>query len=318
MGSYGRVSKSTSTSVILLIFQTVIVPIFLVIFVGYAFQRLGAIETKAVSDVVLHILTPCLVFTSITGASWAGGDWLKVSALAAATTFTLIILSWIIARAIHLNRELAVAFVLSTSFMNAGNFGLPLSLLAFGDKGLGFAVVFFVATAILMFTVGAFVACSSRGGFKQALANLIRLPLIYALVAAVLVKIIGLSPPQFVMQAANLMSQAAIPTMLVLLGMDLASSGIQWSNSARWRLVTLSAGLKLLFPVLFVSVAADLIGLVGLSAKITVLQASMPTAVFVTLLTLKFGGDSSFATSVILLSTLISIGTLTLLLFFMI
>ena len=305
---------SSNLGVVAVILETVIVPIFLVIIAGYVFQKLTSMETATLSHVVLHILTPCLVFTSIVTASSVGSEWLKICALVVATTFTLILLSWIIAKSFRLSKDMTTAFVLSTSFVNAGNYGLPLSLFAFGEKGLAFAVIFFVVSILLIFTVGVLVASGGRCGFKQGLKSVIRLPLIYAICAGVVVRLTSANLPEPVMRAANLMSQAAIPVMLVLLGMELACSGIDWSLSPRMGLVALSSGIKLLFPMLFVGIVAELIGLVGIAGNVTILQASMPTAVFATLLALKFGGDSRFVTNTVVFSTLISIVTLTFLL----
>ena len=236
--------------------------------------------------------------------------------VATASTLALIVLSWMIARGLRLGRELAAAFVLSTSFVNAGNYGLPLSLFAFGEKGLELAVVVFVVTSILMFTVGVFIACNGGGGLRQAARSAVRLPLIYAVVAAVTVKLTGVVVPQPIFQGVDLMSQAAIPAMLIVLGMELACSDFHQSL-ANWKLVSLSSVIKLLFPILLVVLVSEAIGLEGLARNVTLIQASMPTAVFIVILTVKFGGDSRFVTSAVVLSTMVSIATLTLLLSFM-
>jgi predicted permease len=293
--------------------QAVILPVFIVIAVGFILQKLMAIEAVSISNIVLHVFTPCLIFTSIIGSSLGSNDWWKISLLAVASTIALVALSWTIARGLHLSRELATAFVLSTSFVNAGNYGLPLSLFAFGEKGLEIAVIFFVATFVLVFTLGVFIACS-RGGVREAVKSIVRLPLTYALLAAIAVRFSGVVVPQPVLQGVNLMSQAAIPAMLIVLGMELARSNSQ--QLVNWKLVGLSSAIKLLLPMLLVAVISDAIGLGGIARDVTLVQASTPTAVFAVILTVKFGGDSRFVTSAIVLSTLASILTLTLLLSF--
>jgi hypothetical protein len=222
--------------------QAVILPVFIVIAVGFILRKLIAIETVSISNVVLHVFTPCLVFTSIMGSSLGSNDWWKVSVIAIASTLVLIVLSWTIARVLGLGRELATAFILSTSFVNAGNYGLPLSLFAFGERGLELAVVFFVVTFVLVFTLGVFIACNSRGGVRQAVNSVVRLPLTYALLAAVVVRFSGFVVPQPVLQGVNLMSQATIPSMLIVLGMELARSNFQ--QVVNWKLVSLSSAIK--------------------------------------------------------------------------
>ena len=307
-----------TSGIILQILQSIIVPVFVVASVGFIIQRVTSIETSSISNVVLHAFTPCLVFTSILNSSFIANEWLKVSVVALVSTLALIVVSWATAKTLGLSGKLTTAFVLSTSFVNSGNYGLPLSLFGFGEKGLESAVIFFVVTLLLMFTLGVFVASNGRGGLKQAVNNLLRLPLMYTIFVALAVRLSGVSVPQPVLQGVNLMSQAAIPTLLVLLGMDLARSRFKRSHSINWKLVSLSSTIKLLFPILFVSLLAESIGLGGVAGKVTLVQASMPTGVFMMLITLKFGGDSHFVTSAIVVSTLVSILTLTLLLSFLI
>jgi predicted permease len=261
------------------------------------------------------VFAPCLVFIAIIGSSTGSGDWWKVSVIAIASTQVLVALSAAVARALRLSRELATAFVLSTSFVNAGNYGLPVSLFAFGERGLELAVIFFVVTFVLVFTLGVFIACNSRGGVREAVKSIVRLPLTYALLAAVVVRFSGVVVPQPILQGVNLMSQATIPSMLIVLGMELARSNFH--ELFNWRLAGLSSIIKLLFPILLVAVISKMIGLGGIARNVALVQASTPTAVFAVILTVKFGGDSRFATSAIILSTVASILTLTLLLSFL-
>jgi hypothetical protein len=206
---------------------------------------------------------------------------------------------------------------MSISFVNAGNYGLPLILFAFGEDGLGLAVIFFIVNLLLMFTVGVFIASHGKRGFSDSVNSVIRLPLIYALLAAVALKLAGITVPQPILGTVDFMGQAAIPSMLIMLGLELGRSRFQRSQLASWKLMALSTTIKLLFPIIFVSLFSHLIELEGLATKVSILQASMPTAVMVAILTTEFGGDSHFATNTILLSTIASIVTLTLLMSFL-
>ena len=111
------------------------------------------------------------------------------------------------------------------------------------------------------------------------------------------------------------MGQAAIPAMLIVLGMELAQPALR-TKAIEWPLVSLSSVLRLLFPIIPVVLLSSLIGLGGLARNVTLVQACMPTAVLSVILTVKYKGNSHFVTSVIILSTLASAVTLTLLLSF--
>jgi hypothetical protein len=228
----------------------------------------------------------------------------------------MICVSWSIGTALRLDQMSMSAFILATSLVNTGNFGLPVNLLAFGQTGLELAVVYYVVSSILTYTLGVFVASHGTQGLKESLTKVVRLPHIYAVLVAFAVKLIGIGIPDPVYQPVNLMAQAAIPAMLVVLGMELAQPSL-YSNSANWPLVSLSSALKLLFPIIPVVLLSSLIGLGGLARDVTLVQACMPTAILAVIFTVKFKGNSQFVTNVIMVATLASVATMTLLLSFM-
>lgn len=304
-----------TVAVIAQILETVIVPVFIVIAAGFLLQKLAPVEsTASVSSIILHTFTPCLVFISIISSSFESDAWWKICFIAIVSILALVVLSWAVSKALRLTKKSTAAFVLSTSFLNAGNYGLPLTLFAFGEKGLALAVIFFVASSLLTFTVGVFVASQGSHGLRESVKNVVRLPLIYSILAAAAVRLSGFTIPKPILQGVGLMGQAAIPAMLIVLGMELARSTFRESSSKDWTLIGFSSVIKLLFPILFVSLLSGMIGLTGLAGKVALVQASMPTAVFVVIITLKYGGNSRFVTNAVVVSTLASVVTLTLLL----
>ena len=76
-------------------------------------------------------------------------------------------------------------------FPNSGNMGMPLCLFAFGDAGLGLAVVFFAVLATAQFTLGPAIAA---GGLD--LRQMARTPLFYAVALALLLQALGVELPR--------------------------------------------------------------------------------------------------------------------------
>ena len=306
---------AVTPALVLQILEKVIAPVFIIIAVGFLIQRLTSIENRSISDLILYIFTPCLVFTSIIQSSLGERTWASIALITIVTALAMMCVSWSIGKALHLDQKAMSAFVLSTSLVNTGNYGLPVNLLAFGQAGLELAVVYFVVSSVLSYTLGVFIASHGTQGLKESLRSVVRLPHIYAVLAAFAVKLFGIGLPDPIYQPINLMGQAAIPAMLVVLGMELAQPGLR-SNSTNWPLVSLSSAMKLLFPIIPVVLLSTLIGLGGLARDVTLVQACMPTAVLAVIFTVKFKGDSQFVTNVIIVATLASVVTLTLLLSF--
>ena len=93
------------------------------------------------------------------------------------------------------------ALVLSVAFLNAGNFGLSVILLSYGEAGLELATVFFVGTNLAINTLAAFFAARGNGGGRQALMQVFKLPSPYAFVLALLIRFLGVEPPYLLMRA---------------------------------------------------------------------------------------------------------------------
>lgn len=295
------------------ILEKVIAPVFIIIAVGALIERLTPIENKSLSDIILYVFTPCLVFVSIIQSSLGEIVWVDIALIATVTLLVMMIVSWSVGRALRLDQKSMSAFVLATSLVNTGNIGLSVNVLAFGQHGLELAVVYYVVSSVLSYTIGVFVASHGTQGLKQSLRSVLRLPHIYAVLAAFPVKFLRITIPDPIYQPINLIAQATIPAMLVVLGMELARP-VRRSHATDWLLVGLASAIKLAFPIIPVLLLSSLIGLRGLSRDVTLVQACMPTAILAVIFTVKFKGNSRFVTDVILVATLASVATITLLL----
>jgi predicted permease len=186
---------------------------------------------------------------------------------------------------------------------------LPLIQFAFGSEALANASVYFVTSAIIVYTVGVLIAASGGQGLKHALRGTVRVPALYALAAAGLIVILKVTPPLGVMRPVGMLSDAALPSMLLILGMQLKRA------VAPNRPVVVAAAVVLslfIAPILGIGLTS-LLGLTGSARSAAIVLASMPAAVVTTVLALEFDLDSSFVTSVVFVSTLLSPVTLVLL-----
>ncbi len=197
--------------------------------------------------------------------------------------------------------------MITTMFMNAGNYGLPLTSFAFGEQALAFASVFFVISAMLTNTVGIVIASSGSMSVLNAIKGLLKFPAIYALTLGVLFLQFSWKLPSGLDRTVTLLSNAAIPCMLVLLGMQLVN--IHWNGHVRPLIVTSSMRL-LIAPALAFGLTR-LFGMTGPASQAVILEAGMPVAVLTTILATEFDAEPSFVTTAVLVTTLLSPLTLT-------
>src|SRR5690606_21625135 len=144
----------------------------------------------------------------------------------------------------------------------------------------------------------------------DGLKTFAKLPVTWAMALAGLLRWLGWELPVGLMRGVELLAAAAVPMVLLALGVQLTQSRrLQFTMPV----LTAVALRNLAFPLIAVSVARVL-GMDELSTSSVVLAAAMPTAVITFMLAREYGSDPDTAASAIALSTLVSIGTLTLLL----
>jgi malate permease and related proteins len=284
-----------------------LVPIFVVAAVGFALARVFHIDVRSLSRVTFNALAPCLVFnllvTSPVGPAEAG----RVAVFTVMVVVGIGLVAWLAAVPFRLSRADLSAFLIVVMFSNAGNYGLSVVLFAFGREHLARAALYFVVNALLMFTLGVVVASSGRQGVGQALRGVFRVPALYGVLAASAVLWSGVTLPPAVSRPVDLLASAAIPAMLLVLGMQL-ERGV-WPE--RPGLVAMAALLTLVVtPVLGLGLVWAL-GLEGPARQALIVQTGMPSAVITTILALEFDVAPSFVTAVVVATTALSPVTVT-------
>ncbi len=292
------------------LFAEHILPILLVASLGFILQRLLGLDPRPVSQIAFYILAPALVFDLLTRSNIGGPQVIGMMALSVAVICATAALSVLVAKMLKLDPKLSAAFLLSATFMNSGNYGLSLNQFAFGDPGLAWASLFFVASAMMTNSLGVYVASQGKQGSLAALRGLAKVPAVYAIVLALLMKNWGLSLPLPLARPVELLGGAAVPVMLLILGMQIGSAGL----SAHRGLLGVSSGIKLLLaPALAAALAPGLLA-ADLARQVGILEAAMPTAVMSIIIAIEFDVEPAFVTGAVLVSTLVSPITLTALL----
>jgi len=279
-----------------------IVPIFIVIGLGYVFARRTQPELRTLSRLTFYILSPCLVFVSLVESNIVGGEVAQIVGFVVTLTLSMGALAWVTARALHLSARQTSAFLLAVMFVNAGNYGLGVTRLAFGPEVQARAVLYFVASSVMVYTLGVLIAKGFTGGWRGALKQLLGLPHIYALSAALIIRALNWQVPQPIMDGLRFPAQAAIPLMLLLLGAQLVNAEV----GQYWRPALAATGLSLIIAPLLAFGLASLLALPAQTRQAVVLEASMPAAVITTLIATEFQAEPKLVTSTVVLSTLLS------------
>jgi predicted permease len=288
------------------IFASDILPVFIIAGAGLLLARLSQVDVRTMARVIFNVLSPALVFTLLVTSTPSLADFGRMALFCVLVTVVAALASAAVGKALHLDRASAIGFVLAVAFSNSGNYGLPVVMFAFGRDALTHASVFFVTSSILMYTAGVFLAASGRRSLRESLVGITRVPAVYGVVAATIVLTTGLPVPDALMRPVSLLTDASLPMMLLVLGMQLGQAGLPEHRAPLVAAVLLSL---LVTPAVAIALAYAL--LTGPAFQAGVLQASMPAAIVTTIIALEFDVAPRFVTSVVFVSTLLSPLTLT-------
>jgi malate permease and related proteins len=288
-------------------FANNLLPILLVGGAGFALGKLLSIDSRSLGRVVFYVFSPLLVFDLMVKSQLNLRQAITTIGYTSSVILVLGILAFLLGRMYQLERTALLAVILTVAFGNTGNYGLPLVKFAFGDDALAVASLFYVTTTILFNTVGVVIASLGHMDLKSALLGLFKVPVVYGVILALLIKGLNVQMPLPLSRTIEIAANGAIPVMLILLGLELTR--IEWSHS--FRAIGVGVGAKLLLGPIVGILLASLFGLEGHTRQGSIIEAAMPAAVATTVVATEYKLQPSLVTAIVFLGTALSPLTLT-------
>ncbi|RYF17924.1 MAG: AEC family transporter [Comamonadaceae bacterium] len=272
----------------------VIVPVFLIVAIGYGYARRARPDMTGFNRIMLDVLSPVIVYTALAGKEFD----LREHAPLLAGGVLLILLTglgaWGLAR---LTRTQGRSLVPVVMFTNCGNMGLPLALLAFGPQGFGAAVALFSISNVIHFSLGARIT-SAHAATRELLLS----PLMIASALGFASALSGVRPPDMLFTGLKLLGDAMVPLMLFALGVRLTQ--LRRRDVPRGLLGAFAR------PMIGLAVALPLawaLGLEGAARAQLILFSALPPAVMQYLLAEKYGQEPERVAAMILLGNAVSV-----------
>jgi len=240
-----------------------VIPVFLLIAAGFVFAHWKKISLAAVTEIVVYLGTPSLVFSSLASKPLFAGDIIELSA---GILLIFIAVGLLIRLYFLLCSFSSRGFTLPTLFMNAGNMGIPLALFAFGQEGMQRATLLYVIITFLQFSLGIYIL-NGRGNWTE----IFRLPLIYAAIAGISFNLVQIKIPELLLQPVIMLGQATIPIMLISLGYRLHEvESLQLGHALGGALLRIFGGFAA------ANIAVNLIGAHGVNRQVLLLYERCP------------------------------------------
>lgn len=297
----------------------IVLPVFGVILTGFLARHcrlLGDASAKALNRFVYYIAIPPLLFLTTARVPLAEIlNWPFITVYVGANLLTL--LAAVAGARLLFGRRTLTAFTFhafAAVFANTVYMGIPLFLAAFGREGTTPIVVaalvsnlLFIGGAIVGFELGQAGGGGYRGIARDVAEALLRSPILWPLLAGLLVSYLRLELPVPIARFLDLLANAAGPTALFTLGLSL------YGHSVRADLgeVLWLAWLKLLVnPLITGALVLYVVPLEPFWAESAVLIAAIPSGALVFVFAQRYGVYVRQSAAVVVVTTALSVLTL--------
>jgi predicted permease len=284
----------------------VFLPISLPVIGGMLLRRFRGIDTKAISTLSLYVLSPALIFDTLTKAQLSFDDVYKTVSFSIINLLLLWGLASMLGRMLKLAPAERAGLTMVSTFTNSVNYGLPLVLLAFGQLGLEKASVYVIGQMFIVNTIGVYFAARSHFSVKQAMKSILTLPSIYAAALAIIVRSLQITMPSGLDKGITMLSSAYAPVVLAVLGAQMVNArSAEWKPGLQQALWT-GISIRLLLSPLLAVLILYVLQIDGILFSVLLILASMPAAVNAVMLAEQFDASPKFVARCILWTTLAS------------
>lgn len=295
------------------ILKEIILPVFVIMMLGFFMQKRFTLDVQTLARLNIYYLVPGFIFVRLYETDIVLSLLFKVLGFVGLLVFILYVLARIVAKLLKLNKNESLTFSNSVVFFNSGNYGVPVNDLVFrGDPfAMSIQVVVLMFQNIFIFTYGIFSMSAATTGHLRALLAYFRMPVIYALLAGLLMNIYEVPVPEFIWTSSNYIADAMIGLALFTLGAQVAR-------------LKITRGLKTVYYSIFIRLIASptitlvlifLFKIEGITAQALLIASAMPTSVNSSVIAEEYKTSTDLAAQIVLFSTVVSAFSVTLVIY---
>lgn len=296
----------------LMISANAVLPMCLIMALGYGTRRLGWIrreEISAINKIAFRIFLPCLLYYNVYCSDLSGSFDPLLMAYAVGgvlLTFGLSLGYTLLTEKLPERRGVMIQGMFRSNYVIMG---IPVATALLGADQLG-TVSILIAVVVPLFNMLAVVVLEVFRGQKpkplHILGQIAKNPLVIGSVLGILTLAAGIRLPHILEQTIQSISAIASPLQLFLLGAFFQFSGLK---TYRRELVTVSAAKLIVSPGLFLGLGA-LLGFRGVAFVSLIGIFASPTAVNSFTMAQQMGGDAELAGDIVVTTSAVSILTM--------
>jgi predicted permease len=272
----------------------IILPVFSVIALGWLYALSAKPDLAWVNRINMTVLTPALIFSALASKDFDIAANLLLIAGSIGVVLGSGLLAWPFAKLLHQDYR---TWVPPMMFNNCGNMGLPLAYLSFGQAGLSAMVTLFTISNLLHFTLGVHLV-DRHASFWPVLRN----PMVVATFLGFAFALAHPPTPEWLMLAIKMVGDAAIPLMLISLGVRLADA--RWDE---WHLGVIGGLVCPLTGIALAGLLAPVLGLDQTQQGLLILFGCLPPAVLNFMVAEQYGQEPAKIASIVLIGNMMAI-----------
>ena len=277
----------------------IMVPTILIVFLGLIWNKLGnQVDQSEITNIITWVGAPCLIFNTL--IKLESSIFIVQDIIIAAILMILIMFacSYIILKIFNYPiRPLINPMV----FSNSGNLGMTISLFAFGVLGLELAVIYFMITSILHFTIGLSI-WSGKWSFKF----LLKTPVLYAVLAGLIINFNDIELPKTITNTTSILSGITIPLLLFTMGISI--NKISYKIEPKIIMLII---IRIIIATSLAYILTIILDIKGIARNVILLQGVLPAPVFAYLFASQFNINPEKVANYLMTSTFISLFTIT-------
>jgi predicted permease len=295
--------------------------LFSLIVLGYIIKKLDVVSSainKEIGSFVLNVALPAFIVTSMDFPFSV--EVLKDSAFLIVISFSVyggsILLSKLYSKLTKTQGQSRDVMEYVIIFSNTGYMGYPVIYELFGEKGVFYAAIYNMSFNILVWSYGVHLLKSKdqkiRVPFMTRLRKIFN-PGLVALLIGYTLFLTGFEIPGPLRTMLTMVGSTTTPLSMMFIGFILTEVRLK-DAFFNWHMWAISGLRLVLIPVLTFFVLSAL-GFEGLTLYIPVVISAMPAAANTAIFSSQLGSDYRLGSLLIFASTLLSVGTIPLLIF---
>ncbi|MET1031852.1 AEC family transporter [Domibacillus tundrae] len=291
----------------------IILPMFLLIAAGAFLHRKYTLHMPTLSQLTINFFLPMVCFVNIYETELSGTTAVIVFVYLLLFNGLLIAAAMLISKMAGFERKLSSSFQNSAVLSNSGNYGLPVSGLVFAANPLGLSVQIIISIFqnLLTYTWGFYNSVSASADNENVLKKVLKLPVLHALVLAVVLKAAGIKIPFFLWSPIENSSNAFLAVALITLGAQCAYMKITSVSKP----LILAVSTRLLLSPAIGLLVIFLLDVQGTLAQAMFIASSFPTSRNSALLALEYDNYPEFASQAVIVTTVLSSVTVALVIY---